>query len=54
MKSTILLLAGVSLGLGWMLLSGQSKRKIGGPAADDVDALAHKLEDAWADHHTVA
>jgi hypothetical protein len=54
MKSTILLLAGVSIGLASLLLSVRRKGRLNPRAVPPVDELAHRLQDAWADHHTVA
>ncbi len=47
MKKVILLLAGVAAAAGCFLIS-RSPRK-----PRSVDDLAHDLQAAWADHHTV-
>lgn len=55
MKSLVVVLAAVAV---YFAFSSISKQQLAPasttpqlPAADD---LAHKLQDAWADHHTVA
>jgi hypothetical protein len=47
MKKVILLLAGIAAAAGCFLIS-RSPRK-----PRSVDDLAHDLQAAWADHHTV-
>ena len=48
MKKIILLLAGIAAAAGCVLISRSSPR-----TAKSVDDLAHDLQSAWADHHTV-
>lgn len=53
MKSFLVMLGAVALGLAYMIAT--QKRATGlEQAAKPVEDLAHKLQDAWADHHTVA
>lgn len=52
MKKVILLLAGVSLATGFILIT--RSRTVVNSASNSVDDLAHTLQAAWADHHTVA
>ena len=52
MKSFLFLIAGVTGALAYMILKGQVREAA--PAVAPVEDLAHKLQDAWADHHTVA
>ncbi len=47
MKKTILLLAGIAAAAGCVLI----RRSRTTPRS--VDDLAHSLQEAWADHHTV-
>ena len=49
MKKFILLLAGIAAAAGCVLIS----RSRPANAPRTVDDLAHSLQDAWADHHTV-
>lgn len=49
MKKLILLLAGVAAAAGLVLIS----RSRPASATRSVDDLAHSLQAAWADHHTV-
>ena len=49
MKKFILLLAGIAAAAGCVLIS----RSRPASAPRTVDDLAHSLQDAWADHHTV-
>ena len=49
MSKLLWLIAGLSAGAAYVLLT---KSQASRPAAP-VDELAHKLQDAWADHHTV-
>jgi hypothetical protein len=54
MKTTLLLLAGVSFGLASFFLA-RGRRNRSAPANQPpTEELAHQLQDAWADHHTVA
>jgi hypothetical protein len=51
MKNLLFLIAGITGTIAYML----ARQRRGVPAAAPVvDELAHKLQDAWADHHTVA
>ena len=51
MKNILFLIAGLSAGAAYFVLKTAQKA----PAAPlPVSELAHKLQDAWADHHTVA
>ena len=50
MKTFLYLVAGVSAALAYVIVSTNRKALA---AAQPVDVLAHKLQDAWADHHTV-
>jgi hypothetical protein len=52
MKIFLLLVAGVSVGLAYVIVNQQLTAAANAPAP--VEDLAHKLQDAWADHHTVA
>jgi hypothetical protein len=47
MKNLLYLLGGVGIAVAYVLLA---KRREPAPVED----LAHRLQDAWADHHTVA
>jgi hypothetical protein len=51
MKKVILLLAGVAAAAGCFLIA-QSPRGPRSPRS--IDDLAHDLQGAWSDHHTVA
>jgi len=46
MKSFLWLVGGVCAAAAGFLVSGAKRR-------EPVEQLAHKLEEAWADHHTV-
>ncbi len=46
MKSFLLLMGGVCAAAAGFLMWGADRR-------EPVEELAHKLEEAWADHHTV-
>jgi hypothetical protein len=48
MKKTLLLLAGIVAAAGCFLVTRQARRP------RSIDDLAHDLQGAWADHHTVA
>lgn len=52
MKKILWLVSGLAVYAAYYLINhGQTtKPKVAAP----VDDLAHKLQDAWADHHTVA
>ena len=50
MKSFLFLIAGITGAVAYMLI--KQPRPAAAPAP--VQDLAHKLQDAWADHHTVA
>ena len=52
MKTFLFLFAGVSLAVAYVI--GTQKRNAAVTPAPPVQDLAHKLQDAWADHHTVA
>ena len=50
MKNLPYLIAGIAASFaGYLVLNRKSALKMQQP----VDELAHKLQDAWADHHTV-
>lgn len=51
MKSFLLMLAGVAAALAYVIAKQQ--RTTAARVAAPVEDLAHKLQDAWADHHTV-
>lgn len=46
MKKVLFLVGGVCAAAAGFLVWGKKQR-------EPVDELAHKLEEAWADHHTV-
>ena len=48
MKKFILLLAGIAAAAGCVLITRSRAT-----APRSVDDLAHSLQDAWADHHTI-
>ena len=52
MKSFLYMVSGVCAALAYLIVHN---RKVAAAAAvaAPVDELAHKLQDAWADHHTV-
>ena len=52
MKSFLFLIAGITGTLAYMLVKQRRPATPALPAP--VEDLAHKLQDAWADHHTVA
>ena len=52
MKTFLFVFAGVSLSVAYII--GTQKRIAAAAPALPVEDLAHKLQDAWADHHTVA
>ena len=47
MKSVLFLVGGIMAAAAGYMLMGQRRVR-------EVENLAHKLEEAWADHHTVA
>jgi xanthosine utilization system XapX-like protein len=51
MKNLLYLVAGLSAGIIYFVVK---TRQVPAAAAVPVEDLAHKLQDAWADHHTVA
>ena len=51
MKNLIWLLAGVAAAVAYVVVS-KGPQAARGPIPP-VDDLAHKLQDAWVDHHTV-
>ena len=51
MKSFLYMIAGVSAALAYAIVHNRKVAAVAVPAP--VDDLAHKLQDAWADHHTV-
>ena len=51
MKSFLWLLAGAAGALAYVLIKRPLPAASG--TAAPVEDLAHKLQDAWADHHTV-
>lgn len=54
MKSLMLILGGIAGTIAYLLV--KNSIHVGGNVvnAAPVEELAHKLQDAWADHHTVA
>jgi len=51
MKTTLIVIAGLTAAAGFLLAArARANARIPVP----VEELAHRLEDAWADHHTVA
>ena len=50
MKSLLFLIGGIGVAAAYFVAQ---KQKQNAPA-QPVEALAHRLQDAWADHHTVA
>ncbi len=53
MKSLLYLIGGIGVATAFMLARKQQSdaRTL---AAQPVEELAHRLQDAWVDHHTVA
>ncbi len=51
MKSFLFMLAGVTAALAYYIANQKAAQP---RLAAPVEDLAHKLQDAWADHHTVA
>lgn len=54
MKSFLFLLAGVTAAAAYFIAHQQRSAVLQPVPAAPVEDLAHKLQDAWADHHTVA
>ena len=52
MKSFLFLIAGITGAIAYML--ARQSRPAAATVPQPVEDLAHKLQDAWADHHTVA
>ena len=50
MKSLIYLISGIAAATAYMIIKQRQAAAAALPAP--VDELAHKLQDAWADHHT--
>lgn len=54
MKSLVVVLAAVAAYFAFSSISKQQSAAVSAPPQiPPVDDLAHKLQDAWADHHTV-
>lgn len=54
MKSFVILLAAAAAYFAFTSISKRQPVAVPAPSpASPVDDLAHKLQDAWADHHTV-
>ena len=49
MKNLVYLIAGISAAAAYFVARKQQTK-----AAEPVEVLAHELQEAWADHHTVA
>lgn len=55
MKSILYLLGGVAAVAAYLLIAqGAQGTATVARFAEPVEQLAHKLQDAWVDHHTVA
>ena len=52
MKSLLYLIGGLGLAAAYFVSRNQQQAAAAAAAAP-VDVLAHRLQDAWADHHTV-
>lgn len=52
MKNFVWIVAGVCAAAAGFLVWGASRTQ-GSTTSAPVDDLAHRLQDAWADHHTV-
>ena len=54
MKAILYLLGGAAAVAAYLLITqgAQGTRSVAG-MAEPVEELAHKLQDAWGDHHTV-
>jgi hypothetical protein len=48
MKNLLLLVGGIGIAAAYFVARKQQQ------AVPPVELLAHRLQDAWADHHTVA
>lgn len=53
MKSVLYLVGGIAFATAYMLARKQQS-ETAQLTAQPVEELAHRLQDAWADHHTVA
>ena len=51
MKSLLFLVGGATLAAAYLLAR---KQQAAAAVPQPVEELAHRLQDAWADHHTVA
>jgi hypothetical protein len=49
MKSLLYLVGGAGIALAYFL----ARKQQAAPMPQPVEELAHRLQDAWADHHTV-
>lgn len=49
MKSLLYLVGGIGIAAAYVFVMKQRQGSI-----EPVEELAHRLQDAWADHHTVA
>ena len=52
MKGFLFLIPGITGAIAYMLV--KQPKPAATAVAQPVEDLAHKLQDAWADHHTVA
>jgi hypothetical protein len=50
MKNLLYLIAGITASMAFLI--ARNRANVSQPVP--VEELAHRLEDAWADHHTVA
>ena len=50
MRNLLLLVGGIGLAAAYFVARKQQQALVNEP----VEVLAHRLQDAWADHHTVA
>ena len=50
MKGFLYLIGGLGLAAAYFVAKNQQQQTVAQP----VEELAHRLQDAWADHHTVA
>ncbi len=50
MKNVLFLVAGISAAAAFVI----ARNRVNAGNSVPVEELAHRLEDAWADHHTVA
>ena len=54
MKSLVWLVGGFcAAAVGFLVWDAKRVRSLSATASEPVDMLAHRLEAAWADHHTV-